>query len=184
MAKLIYTAITSLDGYVADTEGKWDWSVPDQEVHAVVNDSERSVGTQLLGRRIYDVLVAWETLDLEGQPDEIVAWAHLWRGLDKVVYSRTLQEPRSARTRIERSFEPAAVRALKEASERDISIGGPELAGQAIRAGLVDELRLFVSPVVVGGGQAALPDGVRWDLELMGERRFGNGVVLLHYRAR
>jgi dihydrofolate reductase len=157
--------------------------VPDEEVHAAVNETERSVGTQLLGRRMYGVLVAWETLELEGQPAEIVDWARLWRGLDKVVYSRTLREPRSARTRIERSFDPEAVRELKASSERDLSVGGPGLAAEAIRAGLVDELHLFVSPVVVGGGTPALP-AVRWDLELLAERRFGNGVVHLRYRAR
>jgi dihydrofolate reductase len=182
MAKLIYAAITSLDLYVADAEGKWDWSVPDPAVHAVVNDIERPVGTYLYGRRMYEVLVAWETL--ESDEPEIQDFARIWRSADKIVYSRTLAQPSSERTRIEREFSPDAVRELKASAERDISIGGPELAGEAIRAGLVDELHLFVSPVVVGGGQRALPDGVRWDLELVGEQRFGNGVVWLHYRAR
>ena len=182
MASLIYTAITPLDGYVADTDGKWDWSVPDREVHAVVNDTERTVGTQLLGRRMYEVLVAWETI--ESDEPEIQDFARIWRAADKIVYSRTLAEVRSARTTLEREFDSEAVRSLKASTERDISIGGPELAAEAIRAGLVDELHLFVSPVVVGGGQAALPGGVRWDLELVGERRFGNGAVHLHYRPR
>jgi dihydrofolate reductase len=181
MGKLIYTAITSLDGYVADAEGKWDWAFPDREVHAFVNDIERPVGTQLLGRRMYDVLVAWETMETEGEPPEVADFAALWHSADKVVYSRTLAEPSSARTRIERSFDPEAVRAMKASAERDLSIGGPELAALAIRAGLVDELHLVMSPVVVGGGTAALPDGVRWDLELLGERPFGNGVVYLRY---
>jgi dihydrofolate reductase len=182
MANLIYAAITSLDGYVADTDGKWDWSVPDREVHAVVNELEARSGTHLYGRRMYDVLKAWETM--ESDEPEMRDYARIWQGADKIVYSRTLQSPSSERTRIEREFSPDAVRALKASAERDLTIGGPELAAEAIRAGLVDELHLFVSPVVVGGGQAALPDGVRWDLELVGERRFANGVVYMHYRSR
>ena len=182
MANLIYAAITSLDGYVADTDGKWDWSVPDPEVHAAVNELEARSGTHLYGRRMYDVLKAWETM--ESDEPEIRDYARIWQGADKIVYSRTLEAPSSERTRIEREFSPDAVRALKASAERDLTIGGPELAAEAIRAGLVDELHLFVSPVVVGGGQAALPDGVRWDLELVRERRFGNGAVYLHYRSR
>ncbi|HEX5622174.1 MAG TPA: dihydrofolate reductase family protein [Solirubrobacteraceae bacterium] len=182
MGKLTYAAITSLDGYVADADGKWDWSMPDREVHAFVNDIERPIGTHLYGRRMYEVLVAWETL--ESDEPEMQDYARIWRGADKIVYSRTLSEVGSARTRIEREFSPDAVRSLKASAERDIAIGGPELAAEAIRAGLVDELHLIVSPVVVGGGQPALPDGVRWDLELVGERRFGNGVVHLHYATR
>jgi dihydrofolate reductase len=182
MANLIYAAITSLDGYVADTDGKWDWSVPDREVHAAVNELEARSGTHLYGRRMYDVLKAWETM--ESDEPEIRDYARIWQGADKIVYSRTLEEVTSARTRIEREFSPEDVRSLKASAERDITIGGPELAAEAIRAGLVDELHLFVSPVVVGGGNAALPDGVRWDLELVGERRFGNGAVYLHYRTR
>jgi dihydrofolate reductase len=182
MANLIYAAITSLDGYVADTDGKWDWSVPDREVHAAVNELEARSGTHLYGRRMYDVLKAWETM--ESDEPEIRDYARIWQGADKIVYSRTLEEVASARTRIEREFSPEDVRSLKASAERDITIGGPQLAAEAIRAGLVDELHLFVSPVVVGGGNAALLDGVRWDLELVGERRFGNGVVYLHYRTR
>jgi dihydrofolate reductase len=173
---LVYTAITSLDGYIADAEGRFDWSAPDEEVHAFVNDLERPVDTLLLGRRMYEVLAVWETID---DPAPVMRdYAEIWRAADKVVYSRTLDEPSTARTRIEREFDPEAVRRM----EGEVSIGGAELAGQAIRAGLVHELRLFVSPVVVGGGMAALPDGVRWDLKLMEERRFGNGVVYLRYR--
>src|SRR5918994_4479820 len=178
MAELVYTAITSLDGYVADEHGKWDWSFPDPEVHAFVNDLERPVGTHLYGRRMYEVLVAWETMD--DPAPEMRDFAQIWRAADKVVYSTTLQEPRSARTRIERRFEPDAVRALK--AEGDCVIGGPELAGQALAAGLVDRIELLLSPVVVGGGTRALPDGVRIDLELADERRFDNGVVHLGYR--
>ncbi len=183
MASLVYSAITSLDGYVADERGEWDWSVPDDEVHAAVNDIERQAGTHLYGRRMYEVLVAWETMDTgPDQPAVVRDFAHVWRAADKIVYSTSLEEVASARTRIERSFDPDAVRAMKLAAERDITIGGPHLAAQALAAGLVDELHLFISPVVVGGGNRALPDGVRLGLELLEERRFGNGVVHLHYR--
>jgi dihydrofolate reductase len=181
MAKLIYTAIASLDGYIADADGNFGWAEPDAEVHAFVNDLERPVGTALYGRRMYEVLLAWETWDTTGEPDHIRDWAEIWRAADKVVYSRTLREVSSERTRIEREFDPAAVAALKRGSERDLSIGGPELAAEALRAGLVDECHLLLTPVAVGGGTAALPPGLRVDLELLGERRFGNGVVGLHY---
>jgi dihydrofolate reductase len=182
VAKLIYSAITSLDGYVADREGKWDWSIPDQEVHAAVNDLERTTGTFLLGRRMYDVLVAWETMDLEGEPAVLRAYQEIWRDTDKVVYSRTLQAPLSERTRIEREFAPEAIRQVKEGAERDLSIGGPELAAQAMAAGLVDEIHLFLNPVVVGGGKRSLPEDQVLRLELLGEHRFGNGVVHVRYR--
>jgi dihydrofolate reductase len=184
MANLIYAAITSLDGYVADADGKFDWSVPDEEVHAVVNDLERRIGTSLYGRRMYEVMVAWETIDAGPDQEPVLReFAELWRATDKVVYSRTLETASSARTRIERDFDPEAVRRMKASSQRDLNVGGPELAGHAIRAGLVDECHLFLSPIVVGGGQAALPDDVRWRLELVDERRFANGVVHLHYRS-
>jgi dihydrofolate reductase len=184
MAKLIYSAIASLDGYVADRDGNWDWSVPDPEVHAVVNDQERSIGTYLYGRRMYEVMVVWETMATAGEPAEMRDYAEIWRAADKLVFSTTLAEAASARTRIERRFDPEAVRALKDGAARDLSVGGPELAGHALRAGLVDELRLFLSPVSVGGGKRALPDGVRVDLELLDERRFANGAVALRYRVR
>jgi dihydrofolate reductase len=179
MARLIYSAIASLDGYVADEDGKFDWSMPDEEVHAFVNDLEREIGTYLYGRRLYEVLVAWETME----PDDPITrdYAEIWRAADKIVYSRTLDAPSSARTRIEREFDPEAVRQMKDAAARDISVGGPELAAEAIRAGLVDEINLFLSPVVVGGGNQALPAGVRVQLELLDERRFGNGVVYVRY---
>jgi dihydrofolate reductase len=180
MARLIYSAIASLDGYVADEHGDFDWSAPDAEVHAAVNDSERAIGTYLYGRRMYDVMAVWETMD--GRSAETRDYAEIWRAAEKIVFSTTLEQPRSARTRIERTFEPGAVRALKDAAERDLSIGGSELAGQALRAGLVDELRLFLSPVVVGGGTRALPDGLRANLELLDERRFANGAVAVSYR--
>ena len=180
MAKLIYSAIASLDGYVADADGRFDWSMPDEEVHRFVNDLERPVGTYLYGRRMYEVMRAWETIDDDASAMQ--DYAAIWRAADKVVFSRTLEGVASARTRIERAFDPVAIRALKDSAGADISVGGPELAGQALRAGLVDECHLFLSPIVVGGGNPALPDGVRVPLELLDERRFGNGVVYLRYR--
>ena len=183
MAKLIYAAITSLDGYVADADGKFDWSAPDEEVHAFVNDLERPIGTYLLGRRMYEVLVAWETMDTTDEPPPIEEYAHIWRAADKVVYSRSLDAVTSAKTRLERSFDPDMVREMKASVERDLSVGGSDLAAQAIRAGLVDEIQLFLSPVVVGGGTRALPDDVRLDLELLEERRFDNGTVYVRYRS-
>jgi len=178
--KLVYTAITSLDGYVNDESGNFDWAAPDEEVHAFVNDLERDIGTYLYGRRLYEVMVAWETMQ-SGEPT-IQDYTRIWQAADKVVYSRTLQQVGSGRTRIEREFDPDAVRRMKETSDHDLSVGGAQLAGAAIRAGLVDEIHLFVNPVVVGGGTAALPDKVRVPLRLQDERRFGNGVVHLHYR--
>jgi dihydrofolate reductase len=182
LAKLIYSALTSLDGYVADEDGNFDWAEPDEEVHTVVNDLERQVGTYLYGRRMYEVLVAWETLDLADQPPFIRDYAGIWRAADKIVYSTTLQTVSSARTRVERAFDPEAVRQMKASVGRDLSVGGPHLAARAIEAGLVDEFHLFLTPIVVGGGTRALPDDVRVKLELLDERRFGNGVVHLHYR--
>jgi dihydrofolate reductase len=182
VAKLIYSAIGSLDGYVADQNGRFDWAEPDEEVHAFVNDLERPVGTYLYGRRLYDVMLAWETMDVAGQPPFIRDFAQIWRPADKIVYSRSLEAVSSARTRIERDFDPEAVKQLKASAEGDLSIGGPELAAQAIEAGLVDEWRLFVVPIVVGGGKRSLPDDVRVRLELRDERRFGNGTVYLRYR--
>jgi len=182
MADLIYSAITSLDGYVADEHGKWDWSFPDPEVHAAVNEMERPIGTHLYGRRMYEVLVAWETMD---DPDPHMRdYAEIWRAADKVVYSSTLEQVSSQRTRIERRFDPEAVRELKRSAAGDLAIGGPHLAAEAFAAGLVDHVHLFLSPVIVGGGNRALPDGVRLDLELVDERRFGNGVIHLHHRVR
>jgi dihydrofolate reductase len=184
MAKLIYSAITSLDGYVADEEGKFDWAEPDEEVHAFINDLERPVGTYLYGRRLYEVMVAWETLTLADQPPFMRDFAEIWRAADKIVYSTTLEAVSSARTRIERDFDPQGVRRLKAAAAQDITVGGPALAVQAFKAGLVDECHLFVAPIVVGGGKRSLPNGVRLKLELLDERRFGNGMVHLRYRTR
>jgi dihydrofolate reductase len=184
MAKLIYSALTSLDGYVADEEGKFDWAEPDEEVHAFVNDLERPIGTYLYGRRMYETMVYWETVPLDGQPPAIRDYTQVWQAADKVVYSRTLEAVSSTRTRMEREFDPEAVRRMKAEAERDLGVGGPHLAAEAIRAGLVDEYHLFLNPVVVGGGNHALPDGVRVQLELLDELRFGNGVVYLRYGAR
>jgi dihydrofolate reductase len=179
MGKLIYTALGSLDGYVADENGKWDWAEPDEEVHTFVNDLSRPVGTHLYGRRMYEVLVAWETL---ADPAPVMQdFAQIWRAADKIVYSRTLETVSSARTRIERDFDPDAVRALKASAASDMAVGGPDLAAQAFMAGLVDECHLFFAPVIVGGGKRALPDDVRLKLELRDERRFGNGTVHLRY---
>ena len=183
MAELIYSAITSLDGYVADAEGNFDWAEPDEEVHAFVNDLERPVGTYLLGRRMYEVMVAWESPEMLADRSPIIRdFAEIWQAAEKVVYSTTLETASSARTRIERDFDPATVRNMKARAERDLSIGGPGLAADAFRAGLVDECRLFLAPIVVGGGTPALPDDVRLPLELVDERRFGNGMVHLRYR--
>jgi len=183
VGRLIYSAIASLDGYVNDVDGKFDWSAPDEEVHAFVNERERPIGTYLYGRRMYEVMAVWETMDLSGDSPPMRDYQQIWQAAEKVVYSRTLDAASSARTRIEREFDPAAVRELKASADRDISVGGPELAGQAIAAGLVDEISLFLNPIVVGGGSRALPDGVRVPLELLEERRFGNGAVFLRYAA-
>jgi dihydrofolate reductase len=167
---------------VADEDGKFDWAAPDDEVHAFVNDLERPVGTYLYGRRMYEVMAAWETID---DPAPVMRdYAQIWRAADKVVYSKSLDAVSSARTRLERDFDPEAIRRMKATAPSDISVGGPELAAQAIAAGLVDELHLFLTPVVVGGGKRSLPNNVRVKLELLDERRFGNGVVHLHYGVR
>jgi len=181
MAKLIYSALTSLDGYVADRDGNFDWAAPDEEVHTFVNDLERTVGTFLLGRRMYEVLVAWETMETADEPPVIQDYAEIWRAADKIVFSSTLSTVSGSRTKLERSFDPDAVRRMKAHDERDLSVGGPTLAAEAIRAGLVDEIRLFLTPVLVGGGRASLPDDVRVPLELMDERRFRNGTAYLRY---
>jgi dihydrofolate reductase len=181
MASLIYSVIASLDGYVEDEQGNFDWAVLDEEVHAFLNDLERSVGTHLYGRRMYETMVYWETGGDRGGA-ATRDWAEIWRAAEKVVYSRTLQTASSRRTRIERNFEAAAIRRLKESSLSDITIGGAQLAGQAIREGLVDECHLFLGPVLAGGGKRALPAGVHAEVELLDERRFGNGAVYLRYR--
>lgn len=185
MGKLVYIAITSLDGYVEDADGSFAWAEPDAEVHAFANELEHGVGTHLYGRRMYETMAVWETLGDE--PDaipEAKEYAQLWRALDKVVFSTTLDEVWTARTRLERTFEPAAVQRLKDEAEGDLSVSGPGLAQHAFAAGLVDEVHLLVNPIVVGGGKPGLPGGVRIDLELVHERRFTNGVVHLHHRVQ
>jgi len=182
MARLIYSAITSLDGYIADANGNFDWAAPDEEVHAFVNDLERPIGTYLYGRRMYDVMIAWESMDTSAdQPPVIRDYTQIWREADKIVYSRTLEKVMSARTRIVRDFDPDVIRRLKAEAARDISVGGSDLAAQALKAGLVDEIHLLLTPIIVGSGTQALPDQVRLKLDLLDERRFSSGVVHLHY---
>jgi dihydrofolate reductase len=182
MARLIYSAIASLDGFTADAAGKFGWAAPDSEVHAFVNDLERDAGTYLYGRRMYETMSVWQTIDVAGEPHAMRDYAEIWRAADKVVYSRTLAEAATPRTRIEREFHPDAILEMKASADRDITVGGPGLAAHALRAGVVDECHLFLAPVVVGGGTSALPDGLRIDLELLDERRFESGVVYLRYR--
>ena len=183
MARLVSMGITSLDGYIADEQGRFDWSAPSPDVHAFVNERARGIGTELLGRRMYEVMRVWEDLvDDPGISQVERDFAASWAGLDKVVYSSTLERVTTARTRLERSFDAEAVRAMKAASDGDLSISGPTLAAHAASAGLIDEFQLYVNPVVVGGGTRFLPAGVRLDLELLEEHRFESGVVFLRYR--
>jgi dihydrofolate reductase len=184
VTRLIYSAIMSVDGYLEDERGKFDWAKPDEEVHTFVNELERPVGTHLYGRRMYEVMTYWETDTFADQPRYIQEFAEIWQAADKIVYSRTLETVSTPRTRLERSFEPDAVAQLKASAERDLIVGGPGLATEAFRAGLVDDVHLFVAPVAVGGGKPALPDDFRLDLELLDERRFGNGMVFLQYHMR
>jgi dihydrofolate reductase len=182
MSNLVYSAIASLDGYVVDADGSFEWAAPDADLHQAVNEAERPLGTYLYGRRTYEVLSAWETID-DDEP-VIRDYARIWRDADKVVYSTTLDRVTTARTRLERWFDPAEVRRLVDAADRDVSVGGPTLAAHALRAGIVDRLHLYLHPVLVGGGTSALPDGVRLDLRLRSERRFGSGAVHLGYDVR
>jgi dihydrofolate reductase len=182
MGKLTYTAIMSLDGYVSDEAGNFGWAAPDEEVHAFINDLERPVGTYLYGRRLYEVMLYWETADAgaDASPVEL-DYTRIWQAADKVVYSTTLEKASSQRTRIERTFDGDTVRRLKATTDREISVGGAELAGQALEAGLVDECQFFVVPFVVGGGTRAFPTDTRLQLTLVDERRFRDGTVYLHY---
>jgi dihydrofolate reductase len=185
MAKLIYSAMTSLDGYINDEEGRFDWGEPDEEVHSFVNDLERPIGTYLYGRRLYEVMSYWQDPgDLRGAEEHHRDYARIWQAADKIVYSSSLDSVSTPRTRLEREFDPAAVGELKGAAEADLGVGGSTLAAEALRAGLVDELYQFLYPVIVGGGTPWLPDGLRLDLELQDERRFSTGVVYLHYHTR
>ena len=186
MGKLIYSMLTSLDGYTEDAHGRFGWGAPeDEEVHSYINTLASSLGTYLYGRRMYETMVYWETAQtIPDQPRFVLDWARQWQAAEKIVYSRTLAEPRSARTRVERQFDPDTVQRFTAAAEHDISVDGPELAAQAIRAGIVDEFQMIVCPVLVGGGKRFFPDGVRLDLELLEERRFGSGVLILRYGVR
>jgi dihydrofolate reductase len=193
MAKLTYTAITSLDSYIEDEDGKFDWAAPDTEVHTFINDLERPVGIHLYGRRMYETMAVWQTIGLAAAgtsrdetapPPEVLDFAEVWRAADKVVYSRTLDAVSTPRTRLEREFDPEAVRRIKDAADRDLTIGGAGLAQHAFAAGLVDEVHLFVCPVIVGGGKPGLPGGIRVNLDLLDERQFRNGTIHLHYRTR
>ena len=184
MPKLIYTALASLDGYIEDEHGRFDWAEPDHEVHSFVNELERPIGTYLYGRGMYETMASWETMPIEGQPAYIGEYAEIWREADKVVYSSTLEHVSTARTRLERQFDPDAVRTLKATAGRDLSVGGAALGAAAFSAGLVDEVHLFLSPVVVGGGKPALPRALRLELELQDQRSFAGGVVHLAYRTR
>ena len=185
MGRLIYAANISLDGFLEDETGAFDWSVPDEDVHAFWKEHERQIGTSLYGRRMYETMRVWESDDwLEGEPQVVRDYAEIWRATDKIVYSTSLTDVSTSRTRIERQFDPDAVRRLKEASGSDLSIGGIGIAAEAFRHGLVDECVLLVCPVVVGGGKPALPRGMRLDLELLEHRRFDNGVVGVRYEVR
>jgi dihydrofolate reductase len=184
VARLIYMTIASLDGYVADEDGKYDWAMPDDEVFGFVNDFERPIGTYLYGRQLYEEMAGWETTPQAGQSPLMLDFAQIWRGAEKVVFSRSLEAVCTARTRIERDFDPGAVRQMKAHADRDITVGGPVLAAEALKAGLVDECHLIVCPVVVGGGKKSLPSGLRLPLELVAERRFANGAVSLRYATR
>jgi dihydrofolate reductase len=185
MARLIYSTISSLDGYVADADGNFDWAAPDEEVHAFVNELERPVGTYLHGRRMYETMVFWETVDTGPNQVQVMRdFAEIWRAADKIVYSRTLEEVSSARTRLEREFDPRAVRELVTSASRDVAIGGAEIAARAFREGLVDECQVFLAPVVVGAGKRSLPDGVFARLEMLEQRRFESGFAYLRYNVR
>jgi dihydrofolate reductase len=176
--------LQSFDGYVADPTGSFDWAEPDQDVHTFINELTRPLGTFLYGRRMYEVMVAWETLPVDGQPAHIREFAEIWRTADKIVFSRTLETVSSGRTRIERDFDPEEVRRIRESATADVAVGGPDLAGQALWAGLVDECHFFLTPIMVGGGTRSLPRDVRLRLELVDERRFASGIVHVHYSVR
>lgn len=184
MARLIYAFLVSLDGYVADEDGRFDWAMPDEEVFAYINDVQRPAGTYLYGRRLYETMIGWETDPVLGDQSAVTRdFADQWRAAEKIVYSTTLAQVSTGRTRIERTFSPDAVRRLKATAEHDLTVGGPELAAHAVRAGLVDEYQVFLVPTVAGGGKRFFPKGVRVTLDLLEERRFGNGTVYLRYRA-
>ena len=185
MAKLIYSAIMSLDGYIADEDGHFDWAAPDEEVHSFINELQRPIGTYLFGRAMYEIMRAWEHPEsFPEQPPAIMEFAAIWQGVEKIVYSKTLEAVSTAKTRLERDFDAAAIRELKAGANADLSISGPQLAAHAIRAGLIDEWILFVVPMLIGGGKHYLPGGVRLELELLEERRFASGMLYLRYQSK
>jgi dihydrofolate reductase len=185
MAKLIYGALTSLDGYVADEAGKFEWAEPDERVHAFINELERPIGTYLYGRKMYETMAGWETPEtIPDRTPAMLEFARIWQSAEKIVYSKTLERVSTAKTRLEREWDPERVRRLKAQATREIGVGGPGLAAHALRAGLVDEIHVFVAPIVVGGGNRFLPDNVRVQLELLDQRGFGNGMVHSRYRAK
>ena len=185
MAHLIYIVNSSLDGYIEDMDGKFDWTTPDEEYFRFISNLVREAGTYLYGRRMYETMMVWETdPNLAAESPLRRDFAEIWQAANKIVYSKTLETVSTRKTQLEQTFDPEAIRQLKAASEHDILIGGPELAAHAFQAGLIDECHLFLIPILVGGGKSALPDNVRLELELLAERRFGNGTVFLRYRAR
>lgn len=185
MARLIYSTIASADGYVEDADGRFDWAAPDEELHRFLNELERPIGTYLYGRRLYQTMLYWETAHQDPeQPSYVQDFTRIWQAADKIVFSTTLASVSSARTRIERTFNPGMIRQLKQAAGRDMTVGGADLAGQALMAGLADELLLFLVPAIVGGGKPALPTGMRLDLKLLDTRTFASGAVYLRYRLR
>ena len=185
MAHLIYTTNTSLDGYIEDMDGKFDWTDPSEEVFRFITNLVRATRTHLYGRRMYETMMVWETdPNLAAESPLMRDFAEIWQAANKIVYSRTLETISTRKTQLEKTFDPEAIRQLKAAGEHDILIGGPELAAHAFRAGLIDECHLFLIPILVGGGKSALPDNVRLELELLEERRFSNGTVYLRYRTR
>ena len=185
MAKLIYVANTSLDGYTEDKDGKFDWTEPSEEYFRFITNLVRAMRTHLYGRRMYEAMMVWETdPNLAAESPLRRDFAEIWQAADKIVYSRTLEAVSTRKTQLAQMFDPEAVRQLKEVVEHDILIGGPELAAHALRAGLIDECHLFLIPILVGGGKSALPDNVRLELELLEERRFANGTVFLRYRTK
>jgi dihydrofolate reductase len=185
MAKLIYISNVSLDGYIEDEHGSFNWTAPDDEVFAFITDLVRSVGTHLYGRRLYDTMAVWETDSALAAQSELMGdFADVWQAAEKVVYSTTLDAVSTAKTKLERNFDPDSVRDMKASATSDLTVGGANLAAHAFKAGLVDECHLFIAPVLLGGGKPSLPSGTRAELELLDERRFNNGVVYLRHRAR
>ncbi len=185
MARLIYSALASLDGYIEDQNGNFDWAMPDEEVHAFINNLERTAGTYLLGRKMYETLMVWETdPSLAADSPLMQDYAQIWQAAEKIVYSKTLTTVPTRKTTLEQNFDPARIKALKKTAQQNIVIGGPNLAAHAFSEGLIDEFHLFLMPIVLGGGKPCLPDNLRLGLELLAERRFQNGTVYLHYQIK